>query len=72
MYNLLPIKSDLHRNIVFCSPWIIKKKSVTEVKKMGDSEKTKSGSGSLLVFVFAVVDVAIGASVSLTSKYSAF
>ena len=45
---------------------------MTEVKKMGDSEKTKSGSGSLLVFVFAVVDVAIGASVSLTSKYSTF
>ena len=42
------------------------------MKKMGDSEKTKSGSGSLLVFVFAVVDVAIGASVSLTSKYSTF
>ena len=44
---------------------------MTEVKKMGDSEKTKSGSGSLLVFVFAVVDVAIGAWVSLTTKFSA-
>ena len=36
----------------------------------GDSEKTKSGSGVLSLLVWGIVDVAIGASVSLASKFS--